>query len=529
MDIKDSKKKIDKLAVCYTEKGYQSKPQKGFYGKVKVSNNIAYNEFIELIENGHSFKQVPDIKALQNNVDLITKNGKKAEINAANIRKGIITMNLLQRRVVMDFCKFQTVFFDIDYCDMDYKQLISKIALKPNLIYETFSHSASKPRYRLVYVLDSLICTGYYTAVYLAFKELIKDVVEDDKCAENPTQTIYGTCNNVYRVHDCYYSVDTSINDFIRYGDIELKQHTKHIVEENFYNYCMTHSIADFVKKYSPNNRTYKQVIVDWNLKEHIVEKTDYEYKCIDIEVETPNNIKEKYAVNKSGLLALPHYVGNGRKLVVNDGRKRYIELIAHLLLLMNKDIVIEDLIYNVFKWANMHISFNKKRNVHVLNGKMIVEKCIACFDNFENNKSKEYTGYLNGIKKKYVSKTKKAPNPYYYALHYQDNSFFYWRNFQQIDAAFNSKPDISLTDLKKGLANIKIERNRFVQHRSDKGKKRNTYIGSKKNKVISMLHSGFSNKEIAAQLHVSSQYISKIKTELNSNAERNTEKVPNN
>ncbi|EKJ89319.1 hypothetical protein QR305_01001 [Bacteroides finegoldii] len=516
--IKSCKEKVDKLTVCYTEKGYKSKPQqKGFYGKVKVEE-VFYNEFIELIKSGHSFKQVPNIAALQNNVELITKNGKNAQINAANIRKGNVTMNMLQRKIVMQFCKFQTIFFDIDYCDIDHAQLISKIALKPNLIYETFSHSANKHRYRLVHVLDSLIDTGYYRAVYLAFKEYVKDIVEDDKCAENPTQTIYGTCNNVYRVHDCYYSVDTSKLDFIFYGDIELKQYTKCIVEENFYNYCMSHSIADFLKEYSANNRTYQEVIVDWNLKEHIITKTDNEYKCIEIEYETPNNIIEKFVSNKEGLLALPHYVGNGKKLVVNDGRKKYIEKIAHLLLLMNKDIVIEDLIYNVFRWVNMHISFNKKKNDNILNGKLILEKCIACFDNFKNNKSINYLGYLNRLRQEFVSKIKKAPNPYYYALHYQNNTFFYWHNFQLIDSAFTSKPDISLTDLKKELAKIKVERNKNVQCRSDKGKKRNTYIGSKKNEVIKMLQRGFSNKEIAAQLQVSSQYVSKIKAELSSN-----------
>lgn len=124
----------------------------------------------------------------------------------------------------------------------------------------------------------------------------------------------------------------------------------------------------------------------------------------------------------------------------------------------------------------------------------------------------------MNRLRQEFVSKIKKAPNPYYYALHYQNNTFFYWRNFQLIDSAFTSKPDISLTDLKKELAKIKVERNKNVQCRSDKGKKRNTYIGSKKNEVIKMLQRGFSNKEIAAQLQVSSQYISKIKAELSSN-----------
>ena len=189
----------------------------------------------------------------------------------------------------------------------------------------------------------------------------------------------------------------------------------------------------------------------------------------------------------------------------------------------MNNDIVIEDLIYNVFKWVDKHISFNKEKNGHILNGKMIVEKCIACFDNFKNNKSKEYIGYLNGIKEEFVSTKKKAPNPYYYALHYQNNTFFYWRNFQLIDSIFKSKSNISLSDLIKELSKIKVERNKAVKCRSDKGKKRNTYTGSKKEKVIGMLQNGFSNKEISEQLQVCSQYISKIKSELKKNVENST------
>lgn len=520
--VLESNKKIDRLTVCYTNKGYKTKPEKGYYGKVIVEN-VPYNKFIELIESGHSFKQVPDIDKLKSNVKSITENGKQPVINANNIRKGFITMNILQRRIVMQYCKFQTIFFDIDYCDINHEQLIERLSLKPNLIYETFSHTESKHRYRLVYVLDSLIDTGYYRAVYLAFKKQIKDIVEDDKCAENPTQTIFGTCNKVYRVHDCYYNIDTSKLDFIFYGDVVLKQYNQCIVEENFYNYCMTHNIPAFLEEYSANNRTYQEFIVDWNLKEYSITKQDFDYKCIDIEFETPNNIKAKFVINKKGLLALPHYIGNGKKLVVNDGRKRYIEKIAHLLLLMNNDIVIEDLIYNVFKWVDKHISFNKEKNGHILNGKMIVEKCIACFDNFKNNKSKEYIGYLNGIKEEFVSTKKKAPNPYYYALHYQNNTFFYWRNFQLIDSIFKSKSNISLSDLIKELSKIKVERNKAVKCRSDKGKKRNTYTGSKKEKVIGMLQNGFSNKEISEQLQVCSQYISKIKSELKKNVENST------
>lgn len=42
--IKSCKEKVDKLTVCYTEKGYKSKPQqKGFYGKVKVEEVFTTN------------------------------------------------------------------------------------------------------------------------------------------------------------------------------------------------------------------------------------------------------------------------------------------------------------------------------------------------------------------------------------------------------------------------------------------------------------------------------------------------------
>ena len=500
MNIIKSGKTVEKLTVSYTQKGYSRKDENSFYAKLCI-DEVSYSKFIELIESGHSFKQIPNIAALKNNVRTITENGNNPIVNAKNIKDGIITMNILQRRVAMQYCQFQTVFFDIDNCSIDYKELVSNLSLKPNLIYETFSHTEDKHRYRLVYVLDCLIDTGFYRAVYLAFKEQIKDVVEDDKCAENPTQTIYGTCNNVYRIYDYYYSIDTSNLDFIFYGDFVLRSYTKSIVERNFYNYCTTHNIEDILKEYSIYN-------------------DNSEYKCIDMENETPNNITEKFVVNKKGLLALPHYKGNRQKLIINDGRKRYTDMIAHLLLLMNKDLVIEDLIYNVLKWTDMHLSHNKKINEHVLNNKIIIEICINCFCNFKENKNEKYKGYLNRIKTEFVSTLKKAINPYYYALHYQDNTFFYWCNSKLIDSTFKSKPDISLSDLKKELSAIKVERNKAVKCRSDKGKKRNIYTNSKRGKVIEMLHDGLSNKKITEQLQVSSQYISKIKSELKKSIE---------
>ena len=53
-------------------------------------------------------------------------------------------------------------------------------------------------------------------------KEQIKDIVEDDKCAENPTQTIFGTNNNVYEINDFYYHINTSNLNSIYYGDVVL-------------------------------------------------------------------------------------------------------------------------------------------------------------------------------------------------------------------------------------------------------------------------------------------------------------------
>lgn len=512
MNIQESRVKVGNLLVCHTQKGYKEKPKlKGFYGKVLVEN-VSYPRFIQLIENGHSFKQVPDISALQKNVREITENGMNPIINAKNIRKGNITMNILQRRLVMQYCQFQTIFFDIDKCDTNHEDLIASLSLKPNLIYETFSHSDTQHRYRLVYILDSPINTGYYKSVYSAFKEQIKDVVEDDKCAENPTQTIFGTCNNVYQVNDFYYHIDVSELDFVYYGNVVLKQYTPSIVEENFYNYCMTHSIPEIIEKYSEHNRTYKEWVVDWNSVLHHIVKDDFEYKCIDVEFQTPDNINEKFCINNDGLLALPHYVGNCKKLVINDGRKKYIEMIAHLLLLMNVNLVIEDLIYNVLKWCQQHISFNKKRNEHLLNNKIIVTKCITCYDNFKNNTDKEYREYLKMIKNRFVSSKKKAVNPYFQGSHIKDNTFFYWRNYQRLDLV---SEHVSMSELEKELSTIKTERKRHVGCRSDKGKKRDTYTGSRKSKIVDMILKGHSNKEISSTLNVTSQYVSKIKNEL--------------
>jgi hypothetical protein len=166
-------------------------------------------------------------------------------------------MNILQRRLVMQYCQFQTIFFDIDECKINHEELIRKLSLKPNLIYETFSYTETNRRYRLVYILYEPINTGFYKSVYLAFKEQIKDIVEDDKCAENPTQTIFGTNNNVYEINDFYYHINTSNLNSIYYGDVVLKQYTPSIVEENFYNYCTGRNLYLFYKQYSGGGSKY--------------------------------------------------------------------------------------------------------------------------------------------------------------------------------------------------------------------------------------------------------------------------------
>ena len=141
MNILLSRERIGNILVCHTKKGFSSKPKlNGFFGKVLVEE-VSFPKFIQLIKNGHSFKQVPDIDSLQKNVREITENGKNPRINANNIRKGNITMNILQRRLVMQYCQFQTIFFDIDECKINHEELIKKLSLKPNLIYETFSYT----------------------------------------------------------------------------------------------------------------------------------------------------------------------------------------------------------------------------------------------------------------------------------------------------------------------------------------------------------------------------------------------------
>ena len=127
----------------------------------------------------------------------------------------------------------------------------------------------------------------------------------------------------------------------------------------------------------------------------------------------------------------------------------------------MNKDLVIEDLIYNVLKWCQQHISFNKNRNEHLLNNKIIVEKCISCFDNFKNNTSKDYLNYLKMLSEEYVSTKKKAVNPYYQGLHYKDNTFFYWRHSQHIDF----EKSISLSELETELSTIKVQRRKSEKY----------------------------------------------------------------
>lgn len=502
---------IDKINTCHTIKKHKSKPTGGYTSQT-INELVSLNDFIKLIGSGYSFRHCFDINQIKMNINEIIPPNSLNRLNRI-YRNNIMynnkmTMNVLQKKSAIKYCSFQCVFFDIDDCNTGYLELTKKLQYKPNIVYETFSYTPQKTRFRLVYILDKLIPCIYYSDVYNLIAKQIKKITNLDDCAKNPTQTFFGTNKNVYTINNHYYSICISENDDnIRqsiplFNDSTVANFDKppvspecnivpYNIERNFYNECCSFTMKKILEYYAN--------------------------KCILVDYEIPNTIFEKQIYNTTGLLKLPTYFFvNGRrtKIIMNDNRKYYIrEVIANLLLLMNNSMVPEDLIYNVFNWCNEHINFNKTVNNHILNNKIIIQLCLETYNKFHNLHSTEYDLHLDKLKNKYRSSGRKNNiNPYYFRLHIDDdtfccNRFELWTQHPVYKTYWNKYPPITLEQLE-------IEQTKIRKSRCDK-----QHPHSETTRLILYyLKCKFSNKTIIEKLKTdhnittSSQNISKIK-----------------
>lgn len=489
---------INKFDICCSIKKHCQKPTGGYCSQIK-NHNVNMNEFKCFIENGHTFKHCYNIDLLKQNVYSLAHNYKYPIRTINAIKNEKVTMNILQRKTATPFCYFQCVFFDIDICNINnHELLISKLKYKPNIVYETFSYQPEKPKFRFVYILNKPMSCIYYDDVYNVIAKTFNNKLELDKSASRPTQTFFGTNKNVYITNNKYYEIESNkpINSVSLFdnsistqcctvqSDIPLSSVETKIVETNFYNFCCRNSMKTVLEYYKS--------------------------KCILIKYEIPPSIYEKYIYKFTGLITLPTYYNTGtkhKKIILHDHRKYYIEnVIANLLLLMNCNMTSEDLIYNVFNWCNEHICYNKKQNSHILNNKIIIQLCINTYKKFNNPHSDEYEKYLNELKLKHLSNVKNYINPYYFGLHFDDDTFC----SNRLEIFRISKYEYTPISLEQ----LKMEHKKIRKTRSDKQlpKSETTKL------IIQCLKLNMKNKSIMNQLkmehgiNTSSQNISKIR-----------------
>jgi len=314
---------------------------------------------------------------------------------------------------------------------------------------------------------------------------------------------------NVYEISRNFYTTDLQILEESNsgtskplFGEPELhipgetntqSQLSEHIMEWDFYNTCCSISMWGILNQYKD--------------------------QCTVIEYETPSSINEKYIYKEDGLLTLPTYKnvkGVRTKIIMNDNRKTYVrEVIVNLLLLMNEVITPEDLVYNVFRWCHEHVSFNKGINNHILNNKNFVQICIETYKKFHNPHSPEYEKHLANLRKKYKSDRKNYINPYYFGLHFDDdtyccNRYEIWKHHPWGESKYEYLP-ITPEQLEKGQ----------VRGRKQRSDKQNPHSQTTK-LIINYLKTGMKNKEIVEKLKTdhgittNSQNVSKTKKRFN-------------
>lgn len=166
---------MSQYLISYSEKEYETKP-KGKEISVMVfgTHFVTLIQLIELITNGHAFCSNMQGEGIYG---LFTTYDKRDE----------------------NFAGTQYIALDIDESNgISMYDFVGKLDMKPTIAYETFSSTKAKPRYRLIYLFDTLITDkNQYIAIYDYLKGICEsNGVKVDKCTRSVSQMIFGTSSD---------------------------------------------------------------------------------------------------------------------------------------------------------------------------------------------------------------------------------------------------------------------------------------------------------------------------------------------
>lgn len=263
-----------------------------------------------------------------------------------------------------NFERANVIFVDVDDNDMEMKQFVSGLSMKPTVYYTTPNNlnpsKGNKYRFRLCYVFceDMRTCemfTSTYKAIINSIRKDFPLYPDKDKCGGTAAQYFNGngTCNcevyttkNVYRLADFGVSfvVEPQHKNIVVATDKDSKRTTKDdkritafpITDKDFINDLNTFVPSELLDKYKGKYGYFDHSELSFNDGYALIPKDYHEiYRCWYLETETNKN-------------------GNTRKVSVvkrirdGDGRRKCLYIGALIRRMIRPYISFEHLLYNL-------------------------------------------------------------------------------------------------------------------------------------------------------------------------------------
>lgn len=312
---------MSQYLISYSEKEYESKPKSKEIGAMNfITKFISLFNLIELIMKGHAF----------------CSNMKSDGIFGISNKKD------------ENFSSTQYISLDIDDANgISMYDFVGKLDMKPTIAYETFSSTLAKPRYRLIYLFDSLITDkNQYIAIYEYLKGICEsNGVKVDKCTRSVSQMIFGT--SLGKSFFANSELRLSLFDGIQYK----KEETPNVQESS--NVKETVSVKESSKvNVEPNEELLKEICslgYEGFIKKHCNECHRVNNTPIDL------NSDEDFVVLPKGYLEIypnKYYDRSLKRKVLKlrtdgFGRRRALFNYAMMRRIIKNDISFLELLYN--------------------------------------------------------------------------------------------------------------------------------------------------------------------------------------
>lgn len=325
-------------------------------GKAKMAFNeqtISIKQFIDYITGGYTFCglfDVPDHKVW-------VKNGNYWQLTYLKYQRGV-NKGAMKTQCKCDerYIGTQVVFVDIDETKAESMyDFIDKLTYKPTIGYYSYSDSEEKRKFRIVYIFDNILNKNEFR--YIANRlhkqiEIDTDEPIADNCGERMSQYFNGNYRNtdIYNSNIIYNLDEIKNDDEIEDVETAISSIVRDIpaIDNIMVSDMKRMSVKQFMHKYGKKYNYIYRVEDEWT-----------EYRKIQYTGE--NYLSLFWNVNR-----------------LKDGEHRRKKLFdrAALRRLMNNDIDINELLFNLYKDRDRFID----NSDNVITVDVLVNKVCAAF-----------------------------------------------------------------------------------------------------------------------------------------------------